>query len=217
MNLVFENISKVFQDTVALEKIYFTTLLSFCREFAHIEEASVIESNATDAKTYQLMMIDDVVNHAQETNYIKSYQQLLSSEVYSLFDKEETDHSTLLNMLQHEFSVQIKGRTDCSIENYLELEPIPNGIPCKTKQEKEFIFSLFKDYQKMLQTQGAFDVDDVTMEAISHLSAPIWRRNRQVEGYDYKNMQAHDYGTEFYYLLCDRHSCELAEVLLFPG
>ncbi len=167
------------------QSICFTTLLAFCCKFAHIEETAIIESNAADAKTYQLMMIDEVVKHAHKTNRIKTYRPLLSPEVYSLFDTEKTDCTTLANMLQHEFSIQIKGRTDCSIESYLELETIPNGIPCKTKPEKELIFSLFVDYQKMLQVQGNFDVDDVTIEAISHLNAPIWRRKRQIEGYDY--------------------------------
>ena len=37
----------------------------------------------------------------------------------------------------------------------------------------------------MLQSQGTFDVDDVTIEAISHLNAPFWRRKRQNDGYDY--------------------------------
>ena len=177
--------SSYFLSPESEQSICFTTLLSFCCRFAHIEEAAIIESNATDAKTYQLMMIEDVVKHAHETNRIKTYRPLLSPEVYSLFDPEKTECTTLVTMLQHEFSVQIKGRTDCSIENYLELETIPNGIPCKTKPEKELIFSLFTDYQKMLQVQGNFDIDDVTIEAISHLNAPIWRRKRQSEGYDY--------------------------------
>ena len=167
------------------QTICFTTLFAFCREFAHIDRSSVIEDNAADSKTYQLMLIDDVVKNALKTNRIKTYRSLISTEVYTLFDAEKTDQTTLINMLQHEFSIQIKGRTDCSIENYLELDAIPNGIPCKTKPEKELIFSLFNDYQNMLQSQNTFDVDDVTIEAISHLNAPFWRRKRQNDGYDY--------------------------------
>ena len=167
------------------QTILFTTLFAFCREFAHIDRSAVIEDNAADSKTYQLMLIDDVVKSALESNRVKTYRPLISDEVYALFDSEKTDRATLINMLQHEFSVQIKGRTDCSIESYIELETIPNGIPCKTKPEKELIFSLFNDYQNMLQSQNTFDVDDVTIEAISHLNAPFWRRKRQNDGYDY--------------------------------
>lgn len=167
------------------QTIQFKTLFAFCREFAHIDSSSVIENNATDSKTYQLMLIDDVVTNALHTHRIKTYRALISDEVYTLFDSEKTDRTTLINMLQHEFSVQIKGRTDCSIESYCDLDSIPNGIPCKSKSEKELISSLFNDYQNILQDQGTFDVDDVTIEAISRLNAPIWRRRRTSDGYDY--------------------------------
>ena len=104
------------------QTILFTTLFAFCREFAHIDRSAVIEDNAADSKTYQLMLIDDVVKSALESNRVKTYRPLISDEVYALFDSEKTDRATLINMLQHEFSVQIKGRTDCSIESYIELE-----------------------------------------------------------------------------------------------
>lgn len=177
--------SDYYLSSTAEQTIQFETLFTFCCEFAHIDSTSVIENNATDSKTYQLMLIDDVVTNALQTNRIKTYRALINNDLYALFDSEKTDRTTLINMLQHEFSVQIKGRTDCSIENYCELDPIPNGIPCKTKPEKELIFSLFNDYQDMLQSQGTFDIDDVTIEVISHLNAPIWRRRRMSDGYDY--------------------------------
>lgn len=167
------------------QSICFTTLFSFCCRFSRIDKSAIIETDASDSKSYQLMLIDDVVKRAFKTNRIRTFQPLLSSEVYSLFEPEKTNPATLANMLQHEFSVQIKGRTDGIIENYLELESIPNGIPCKTKQDKELVFSLFTDYQKALQEQGTFDVDDVTIETISRLNAPIWRRTRQNDGFDY--------------------------------
>ena len=46
------------------QTILFTTLFAFCREFAHIDRSAVIEDNAADSKTYQLMLIDDVVKSA---------------------------------------------------------------------------------------------------------------------------------------------------------
>ena len=167
------------------QSIIFTTLFSYCREIARIEEASVIEINASESKDFQLYIIDEVVKRAINNKTIKTYFPLISNEIKSLFNEDETNRSLLIKMLQHEFSVQIKGRTDCSIESYYEIESISNGIPCHSKYDKDLIFSLFSDYQKNLQTNGAFDVDDVTMEAISHLNAPIWRRRRQSDGFDY--------------------------------
>lgn len=88
-------------------------------------------------------------------------------------------------MLQHEFAIQIKGRTSSLFDEYLELASIPNGLPCKNKSDKQFIFSLFTDYQNQLKQVGTYDVDDVTLEALSRLNAPVWRRKRAMEGYDY--------------------------------
>ena len=167
------------------QSICFTTLLSFCCEFAKIDHASLIDGDAENAKTYQLLLIDEIVQRAYDSHRIATYRPIISPSVYSLFDLAETDRTTLVTMLQHEFSIQIKGRTDCLLENYIELEPIPNGIPCYSKTEKELIFSLFTDYQRALQLEQTFDIDDVTIETISRLNAPMWRRHRQTEGYDY--------------------------------
>ena len=167
------------------QRIQFTTLLSFCREVAHVEKDAVIEKSAEDAKTYQLMLIDDAVKRAYDTNRVKTYRPIISPRISELFDERKTDRTTLVNMLQHEFSLQVKGRTNGTIEDYQELDSIANGVPCANNSDKELVFSVFMDYQKALQMQGVFDVDDVTIEAISHLNAPIWRRRRQSEGYDY--------------------------------
>lgn len=177
--------SEYFLQSDSPQNILFTTLFSYCREISRIEELSVIETNAAESKDYQLLIIDEVVQRAFEKKTIKTYLPLISEDVKTLFDKSLTTPSTLVKMLQHEFSVQIKGRTNCTIEAYYEIESIPNGIPCHSKSDKELVFSLFSDYQKELQDQGSFDVDDVTMEAISHLNAPIWRRRRQTDGYNY--------------------------------
>jgi len=42
-------------------------------------------------------------------------------------------------MLQHEFSIQIKGRTDGTLEQYLTLTSIKNGICCEIQKDKELI------------------------------------------------------------------------------
>lgn len=177
--------SDCFLKSDSLQSIEFTTLFSYCRKIGHITETSVIEPNASDAKEYQFAIIEDVVKKAYDSKTIRTYRPLISNDVRSLFDREVTDLSTLVNMLQHEFSVQIKGRTDFTIESYREIESIENGIPCRNKSDKELVFALFMNYQKELQTYGTFDVDDVTMEAISRLNAPKWRRMRQTEGFDY--------------------------------
>ena len=169
----------------SMQRIRFVTLLSFCKEFAKIPENTLLEHDAADAKSYQLMLIEDVVEKARSEHRVKTFSPLLNERLRDLFDCSKTDPNVLFYMLQHEFSIQIKGRTNCTIDKYYEIESIANGIPCASKRDKEFIFSLFSDYQEELRGLGSFDVDDVTMEALSHLNAPIWRRARMEQGYDY--------------------------------
>ena len=167
------------------QSIKFITLLEFCRDFANISSTTLIDHDAAEAKNYQLQLIAEVVQNAVASNRIKTFRSLLSPKMQDVFNCEKTNPNVLYSMLQHEFSVQIKGRTNCTIDEYYDIEAIENGLPCTNKRDKELIFSLFMDYQGMLQSVGCFDVDDVTIEALSRLNAPIWRRRRVDEGYDY--------------------------------
>lgn len=168
-----------------MQSIQFTTLLSYCAEFAKIELTELIENNADDAKSYQLLIIEGIIENAIKNGKLKTYRPFMSTELQELFDSEITPRSVLVSMLQDEFSVQIKGRTDCIFDQYVELAPIPNGLPCKTEKDKQLVFSLFTEYQAELKQLRCYDVDDVTLEALARLNAPVWRRKRIDEGHDY--------------------------------
>lgn len=176
---------QMFLQEDSLQSIYFTTLLKYCAEFSKIPLDVLIDKDAGDAKSYQLMLIEKVLERAQKNHKIRTYTPLISPELKVAFDLDKTAKNVLCSMLQHEFSVQIKGRTDETIDTYYDIPPIPNGLPCGEKKDKELIFSLFCDYQEELQSIGSYDVDDVIMEALSHLNAPVWRRERSLQGYDY--------------------------------
>ena len=175
----------MFLQQESLQNIRFITLLEYCAEVARLSLTTLIDMDAGDAKSYQLMLIEKIIRKAQENCKIRTYRPLISSKLRSVFDTEKTSLNALYSILQHEFSVQIKGRTDGTIDTYYDIPSIPNGLPCVEKKDKELIFSLFCDYQEELQSLGSFDVDDVTMEALSHLNAPVWRRERSTKGYDY--------------------------------
>lgn len=167
------------------QHISFITLSDFCLDFSGISPGLLAERDAGDAKAYQLMIIENVVEKAIRTNRMRTYRSFLSQEMKDAFNQEKTALNALLAMLQHEFSIQIKGRTDSTIDKYYEIPSIPNGLPCKDKKDKDFVFSLFCDYQNELKSFGAFDLDDVVMETLSRLNAPVWRRERTTCGYDY--------------------------------
>lgn len=185
--------SEIYQNSSSPQYILFTTLLDYCCEYSHISLSEVIEGNADDAKTYQLMLIDesvqqvvlDALSKAKQSGKVNTYLPLLTKELSDLFDPNLTPNTVLVSMLQHEFSIQIKSRANCDRDEYVLLESIENGIPCKTKRDKEFIFGLFTNYQDRLRELGCYDIDDITLETLARLNGPLWRRRRQTEGYDY--------------------------------
>ncbi|MGN0181143.1 MAG: UvrD-helicase domain-containing protein [Candidatus Ornithomonoglobus sp.] len=166
------------------QKIEFTTLLNYCIRTIGVNDTQVIEKDATNAKETQRILIEDALDHVMKKQY-KTYKSLLSDELKVLLDIGQTPKGILISMLQHEFSVQIKGRTNGTIEEYYDLQSIKNALMLKTKKDREFIFSIFKEYQNMLQVTGVYDIDDITVETLSQLNAPIWRRERIDLGYDY--------------------------------
>lgn len=175
-----------FMDPSSEQTIRFTTLLEFCEKFSKIESTSVLDYDAGNAKSYQLQLIQQVLEEAKNNYTINTYLPLLSNNVQEVFsDLTEASIQSICSILQHEFSIQIKGRTDCTLESYIELPSIQNGLLCENKTDKEFIFRLFAEYQKILNTYNNFDVDDVILETLSRMNAPVWRRLRFEEGYDY--------------------------------
>ena len=177
--------SAQYLDSNSPQYIEFITLSDYCANFASIPLTSLVERDAGDAKTFQLMLVENALTRPDMINKVRTFLPLISSEMRDMFDAKKTAPGVLYSMLQHEFSVQIKGRTDSTIDKYYEIPPIANGLPCKTKKDKELVFSLFCAYQDELKADGSFDVDDVVMEAMARLNAPIWRRERSESGFDY--------------------------------
>ena len=162
----------------------FSTLYQHCISLINVADSSVIERDAEDAKLSQRIYIEEALDKVCRTKY-KTYRPLLSEGIKKLFDGMPSQKGIIISMLQHEFGVQIKGRTDGTIEEYYKLEPISNALPASTTRDKDFVFSIFKEYQDMLQTSAVYDSDDITIQALSQLNAPFWRRERAVEGFDY--------------------------------
>lgn len=174
----------VFIDGKHPQRIKFTTLLEYCREHSGISINSMIELDASDSKDYQLLLIEDIINGMRDDCTYNTYRSVLSEDVRDLFDGK-TAIPVLCSLVQYEFSIQIKGRSNQTLDEYADLQSIPNGLPCRNKKDKELVFTIFKRYQRELSRQGYFDVDDVVIEALARLNAPVWNRDREREGYDY--------------------------------
>lgn len=166
------------------QKIEFLTLLKYCVQTIRISDSQVIDINAIDAKDMQRIYIEEAFDETMRKKH-KTFRALLSDKLQKLLDEKITPKGVLLSLLQHEFSVQIKGRTNCTIEEYYQLDSIENAMILETNKDKEFIFEIFKKYQEMLSNAAIYDLDDITIETIQTLNAPIWRRERKESGYDY--------------------------------
>lgn len=166
------------------QHIYFSTLLKYCINVIKMQPSQVIDIDAIDAKGLQRIYVEDAFDEVMKNKY-KTYRSLLSQKLKKLLNEKETPKGVILSMLQHEFSVQIKGRTNCTIDEYYKLDSIKNALVLETRKDKEFIFEIFLNYQDRLSNAAIYDVDDITIATISTLNAPIWRRERKEEGFDY--------------------------------
>lgn len=183
-SFLYINGSEKYMDGKLPQQIHFSTLLKYCINVIKMQPSQVIDADAMDAKGLQRIYIEDAFDEVMKNKY-KTYRSLLSQKLRKLLNEEETPKGVILSMLQHEFSVQIKGRTNCTIDEYYIIDSIKNALVLETKKDKEFIFEIFLNYQDRLSNAAIYDVDDITISTISTLNAPIWRRERKEEGFDY--------------------------------
>ena len=158
------------------------TLQDYCVAFIGLKESQIIDVDALDAKQYQLLLIQDVWMKLKE-NVFRTYEPILSQRTCEFFSKE--NENKILLMLQFEFSVRIKGIAEGELDRYKKLEPTSNGIPLSNDHDKEFVFRIFREYQSVLEGQSVYDTDDIILEALARLNAPLWRRERMKMGVDY--------------------------------
>ena len=167
------------------QSIRFTTLMDFCIEIADFSVSQIPDRDAGETKYYQKLLINSALDRLYDEKKIQVFLPNLSWEMQEVFDPKLTQRNALVEMLKHEFSVQIKGRTNGTIESYKKLNPIANGLPCCTDIDKDLVYEVYLEYQRLLEESGDYDLDDVTMEAMSRLNAPRWRRERTNKGFDY--------------------------------
>lgn len=177
--------SNEFLSDGSLQHIEFITLLSFCKRHRGIHEIQTIDADAADAKEYQLMLIDEAYRKIKSEQY-KANSKFLSPELKSAL---ETNADNIIALfLQHEFSIQIRGKANGMIEKYKEVPSLKHAFPISDDgnyKDKEFLFEIYLQYEKYLRAQASYDTDDIAIETLMSLNAPIWRRQRAENGYDY--------------------------------
>lgn len=164
------------------QSIKITTLQELCANLLkrEISEAELVDRDAYESKLVQRLYAIEGVERALRDEY-DSHAPYLSDSFKKFLS--ETEHWAIAEMLQHEISVQIKGRADQDLGKYKKLIRLKTGLPVENEGDKTLAFLMYQNYQSELEASAQFDTDDVVLSATSQLNTPIWRRRRAREGF----------------------------------
>lgn len=165
------------------QSISVTTLHELCAQLLHkeISASELVDRDAYESKMTQKLYAIEAVERAIAKE-LPSHRVFLSQGFSAFLDS--TDRWAVAEMLQHEISVQIKGRSEQDLTKYKKLPELRFGLPVKNEGDRAFVFLMYEEYQRELEAAAQFDTDDVVLSAISQLGTPIWRRRRAREGFD---------------------------------
>ena len=173
------------EDNVPPISILVTTLQEWSASHlgtSSIHENDYIDKDAAYSKGIQLLYIEqayDVMRSVEEWN---GYEPILSEKLKRYL--KYTPKENLLEMIQQEVAVTIKGRAKEDYETYCEIQRPKYAIPVENDADHNFMYQIFRNYQDSLIKVGQYDSDDIILSAIGQIDTPIWRRKRIKDGYD---------------------------------
>jgi superfamily I DNA/RNA helicase len=144
-------------------------------------EAQYLDQDALSAKELRRLLLQDLAEKYQKGD--RKLLEYLSEKFRSFFENENPEY--LAELLQHEIGVMIKGRATEDLDSYLGLPMLSYCLPTIESNDRRFVYGIYKDYQKQLNSSGVFDTDDIVLSTLGRLNTPIWRRRRKNEGFDY--------------------------------
>ncbi|HEI9728005.1 TPA: UvrD-helicase domain-containing protein [Serratia marcescens] len=165
-----------------LKNIEVKTLQEICTKFLKedIHETELLDEDTLESKNMQLLHLVELVSGYK--NRLREFKSGLSEELYKFFEIEDDFH--IAELIRHEISVVIKGRSDEDFNIYKDIGRPAYGLPIKNINDRKFVFEIFSEYSEVLDNISQFDVDDIAISALSKLDSPIWRRRRKNDGYD---------------------------------
>ena len=173
----------IFNRLHSKQSITIITLQEWCTQYLgdRIGVSEVIDMDAQETKENQLFFLKELFEETYKKDF-PSYKPKCSEAFISFLEK--TDIDIILELLQSEISISIKGRAKEDIESYKALERLECTMPISEIGDYNFVFLLFERYQNVLSGLGYFDNDDISLSALGQLDTPIWRRRRKEEGFD---------------------------------
>lgn len=162
--------------------IIFITLQEWCISFlgSDLGTTEYLDRDAQDSKFLQKMYLEDAFDKALREEF-NTYKLFCSPEFVSFLTNSPREH--LVEMLQHEVSVTIKGRASENLEKFKTLPRLKYSIPCKNEGDLNFLYFIFSKYQDALKLTNQFDSDDIVLTALGQLNTPIWRRRREKDAF----------------------------------
>lgn len=169
-------------DKDLIELVEIKTLQDVCTQFLKLDihETELLDEDTFESKNIQLLHLVEIVT--SEKTSIEKNKGFISVELYNFFSEEDDFH--IAEMVRHEISVVIKGRSDENFDTYKDTKRPSYGLPIQNLNDRSFVFNIYRKYSEILNNLSQFDVDDIAISAISKLDSPIWRRRRKTEGYD---------------------------------
>lgn len=160
-----------------------TTVQEWCIKYlgTNLSESEYLDRDAMTSKNIQKLYIEEAFKNVLGKN-LDFYNGILSEQYLDYITNSDKD--ILFDMLQYEIGVVIKGRANGELDTYKTLSRPTYGIPCRNDADFNFTHLIYMDYQQQLCEESTFDSDDIVITALSSLNAPIWRRRREVEGFD---------------------------------
>lgn len=170
------------------QTIAVTTLQEWCLSFlgGNIDSSEYLDIDAQDSKELQLMYIEQSLENAMNNDF-ESYKDICSTRFVDYFSEMfNSNKEELLELLQHEIAVTIKGRAQEDFDSYILLPRIEHTIPVSASHQGDlnFLFLIYESYRKSLQAVNQFDSDDIAITTLQQLNTPIWRRRKQKDGLD---------------------------------
>lgn len=172
------------EDNHPMVSLLVTTLQEWCKKYLGaniIYETEVIDKDASISKEYQRLLIEEVFSQVKNEAW-RGFESICSKDFVDFINS--TKISSIIDMMQYEISVIIKGRAEGNKEKYLQISRPHLGLPIQSEEDRLFMLQVFERYQSSLESSGLFDTDDITISALGQLNTPIWKRRSIKEGYD---------------------------------
>ena len=165
------------------QSIELTTLQEWCTTYLgnSIGQAELLDADAQECKELQYRFIADTFSECKKRDY-PTYKHLCSENFQKFLEEENL--SIIIDLIESEISITIKGRASGDLETYKKLPRLEGSLPLCNEGDFNFVYLIYEKYQDMLIELGYFDNDDISLSSALQLASPIWKRRRANLGYD---------------------------------